>query len=337
MEFVNMFSEDDVRKIFDLLRDCVEYYDKNFYYSETRIIFLANGESFKFEIPRYNIPHMLGVDTNYLRSTGNYTSTDSYSILKEFLQKGSHNFYSKCASGYMNISSVFSEHLSQKIKVFRKNLSLNMFDSQLVCKIARDRGYFLGKDYEDANTIIVQECDLGYCVLEVKTEKGKAYAISSRLYETEEEFLDFCNEKMTGQNLTYITCMKRILDYEGSKFYNLFNPEKIKRLNLLKQYAKTLDATIDVSGDYSFCLEKYGDEYERSKNIEATNEQILYDKNKALESELLRVKSELASLRESYNDLISLRDSLMSQNEDYLECLESINQLTRKRINKSVD
>ena len=88
---VKKFELDD---LINAIKEKIEYYERFQMYDETNYLKLANGDGIRIKVPNKSVPHLLGIDTNYLISTGLYRETSSYEILKKMCDEifGENNF-----------------------------------------------------------------------------------------------------------------------------------------------------------------------------------------------------------------------------------------------------
>lgn len=239
----------------------IKYEEKKIFYKQFQI-YLADGSNFKYCIPKNSIVHLLGIDTNYLCSTGYFNSKNSYNILKQ-LCKESYRYSGMVKDGRLELEKMFSKHINEKIDNFFENIFPDIDNCEFVCKYDREkviqRGYeprnceyIIFKQNEDG---VFQELDL------VKREYGYV-PISNRAYSNIEDPVtkNEINHILNSQNISFIsTVISRNRDYgyfdNGHKVF-LDEKEKRNHLTTLMSYQKNFDCNIDILNDYSYTLKK---------------------------------------------------------------------------------
>lgn len=58
--------------LMELIANNVETYNRNSRYKDKFSLTFANGDNIKIYVPNSSVPHLLGVNTNYLMSSGLY-------------------------------------------------------------------------------------------------------------------------------------------------------------------------------------------------------------------------------------------------------------------------
>ena len=71
------------------------------------IMYLSNGDSFKIKILKNSIPHLLGIDTDYLKKTGLYKSDmGTYDAMLQFIRNAK-GAYSKYKEGIIDLNKIY--------------------------------------------------------------------------------------------------------------------------------------------------------------------------------------------------------------------------------------
>lgn len=155
--------------------------------------------------------------------------------------------YSNIINGVVDYNRLFSEHVAKKGDNFEDNVRINVKDSVLVCEYKKDRTYANNYYSFEFDYIIVKKtADGTYLMLGLKNN-GYDYApMTSQAYDS----LESLNEKLStiikNQKITFISRA----GYGNGKNFYLYDDDKIKKVNFLKDYANNFDAIVDVSGDY---------------------------------------------------------------------------------------
>lgn len=85
---------------------------------------LSNGERLKIIFTKSSVAHLLGVNTEYLKSSRTVKSNISYDILLE-LTTEAYSISRKVDSGILNYSSFISNYIDEKLEIFEENISIN--------------------------------------------------------------------------------------------------------------------------------------------------------------------------------------------------------------------
>ena len=92
-------NKSDFEKLFDDMRENVRIYENRL--SDYDVdIYLADGRKIRYCVPNFCVPHLLGVNINYLESTGLFEKQNAYPLLKEMLANGYRVYW----DGYTNRS-----------------------------------------------------------------------------------------------------------------------------------------------------------------------------------------------------------------------------------------
>lgn len=218
-------NKSDFEKLFDGMRRNVRTYE-NWISDYDVDLYLADGRKIKYCVPNFCVPHLLGVNINYLESTGLFEKQNAYSLLKEMLANG-YRVYSNIVNGVVDYNRLFSEHVAKKVDNFEDNVRINVKDSVLVCEYKKDRTY-ANNDYSfEFDYIIVKKtADGTYLMLGLKNN-GYDYApMTSQAYDS----LESLNEKLStiikNQKITFISRA----GYGNGKNFYLYDDDKIKKL-----------------------------------------------------------------------------------------------------------
>ena len=79
------FNLSELENLFEEMNEIINYFEMSQYQNRRYRIFLGNGDRINYSIPNDSIAHLLGVNTNYLISTGRFNSTNSFDLLKEMV------------------------------------------------------------------------------------------------------------------------------------------------------------------------------------------------------------------------------------------------------------
>lgn len=325
---------------------------------QSSLLFLANGDVIKYQTPKSCIAHLLGIDTNYLASTGLFTSKDSYGILKEFLNKR----YNICnpsshASVHVDVNKIFSPFMDKKLEAIEENIKMEIHNCEFVCKfdISKSYGY---NDNNDMDYLVLSKQDDKYYVLILsKLEKqGDIFYIptSNQMFDSKEEAYENLNSKLYNQEFTIINC-KSLLSkqYSQPRKYFLNTQDKVKKLENLRSWTKNLSCTPDVLNDFIYSLKALN----KNKNMSFYQSNLLVTITEKMKQgeiitneEIENLSDDLKEMVKAYNDSVcntsfkkhektyssisdeneSLKKDLVQAQNDYEKLLANFNELQAK-------
>lgn len=247
--------------LMELIANNVETYNRNSRYKDKFSLTFANGDNIKIYVPNSSVPHLLGVNTNYLMSSGLYREKSSYELLNKM-----------CEDRYINDNIIdekqlFSEHIEKKNSAFVQNLKINIFNMIFACPYDSSRSYTTGKETYKFDYILVNKPAyeekgifmLGLAANIDKVNKSKIYVpMSNQYFESIEEAEERFGLIFNNQKLTIPTMLTSTSTNNTSKFF-LHGDQKLAKARETQQIADKCFATLDVSEDYRWLLKKYYD------------------------------------------------------------------------------
>lgn len=247
--------------LMELIANNVETYNRNSRYKDKFSLTFANGDNIKIYVPNSSVPHLLGVNTNYLMSSGLYREKSSYELLNKM-----------CEDRYINDNIIdekqlFSEHIEKKNSAFIQNLKINIFNMIFACPYDSSRSYTTGKETYKFDYILVNKPAyeekgifmLGLAANIDKVNKSKIYVpMSNQYFESIEEAEERFGLIFNNQKLTIPTMLTSTSTNNTSKFF-LHGDQKLAKARETQQIADKCFATLDVSEDYRWLLKKYYD------------------------------------------------------------------------------
>ena len=327
--------------ILDNIENCLNWYFDNNMSSTRYKLFLSNSDKIEIDFGDRSLPHLLGINIDFLRSTGHYVG-GSVSILNDLLE--SPNFLlSRMKDGYIKEDQVFSKHIKKKLESFKNVCSLNVFNIEFIVKYESEKSYVTGEDKLDGDYYIAIKDKLNrdkISIVGLKRNKNGLYQPMTNMQfeEYSEEYRKFFNQVLKGQTITIAqTLGKNVIDDYGNMSQNKYfydTNQRISKIKTIKRYADEYKSVVNVSDDCIFYIDKVQNLYE--------------DKNKAIEI-VKEVTEKISSndiidaieLSKKYGDipnyLINLigthNDSLLKENTDnkntlsYTELITSLKSL----------
>lgn len=315
------YNKYELSEIFDKIDKLLQrYFDKENEYNfddeteekrrndlskKSYLMFLSNGERIKIKIPKSSIPHLLGINTEYLKSTGLYKGMNSYEIMLEFI-KNSNDAFQKHESGIINLDKILSPYLNQKLDSLVENLNINTNCCEMICKYDRGKTYGYSADFDDMSYLILQKKNEKYYVLKLAmSEDGTCFPMSNQVFNTYEECKEILSSYLIYQELTLLNNLW--VYYNNSiigKFY-ILEYERRERLEKLKKLSEDFECTPNVIADFIFSLKIRDDK--RQGNIRTSNiiEKLCdcIKNKKVFDISLTNVEQEdILKIIETYND-----------------------------------
>lgn len=252
--------------LMELIANNVETYNRNSRYKDKFSLTFANGDNIKIYVPNSSVPHLLGVNTNYLMSSGLYREKSSYELLNKMCEDR-YRLYRYINDNIIDEKQLFSEHIEKKNSAFIQNLKINIFNMIFACPYDSSRSYTTGKETYKFDYILVNKPAyeekgifmLGLAANIDKVNKSKIYVpMSNQYFESIEEAEERFGLIFNNQKLTIPTMLTSTSTNNTSKFF-LHGDQKLAKARETQQIADKCFATLDVSEDYKWILKKYYD------------------------------------------------------------------------------
>lgn len=252
--------------LMELIANNVETYNRNSRYKDKFSLTFANGDNIKIYVPNSSVPHLLGVNTNYLMSSGLYREKSSYELLNKMCEDR-YRLYRYINDNIIDEKQLFSEHIEKKNSAFVQNLKINIFNMIFACPYDSSRSYTTGKETYKFDYILVNKPAyeekgifmLGLAANIDKVNKSKIYVpMSNQYFESIEEAEERFGLIFNNQKLTIPTMLTSTSTNNASKFF-LHGDQKLAKARETQQIADKCFATLDVSEDYRWLLKKYYD------------------------------------------------------------------------------
>ena len=233
------------------------------------VMYLSNGDSFRVKILKNSIPHLLGINTDYLKKTGLYKGdTNSYDVMLQFIRnhKGA---YKKHKDGIIDLNQVISPYVEEKLDSVYNNLIITTNNCNMVCKYDVRKTFGYGIESDKMSYLILQQKKDKYYVLKLgkSGEEGLFYPMSNQVYDTYDEFCEKFSVALFNQEITLLNGVK--FSTGGYTYDNSFNIQPYERkpkLMQLKKLAIDLNCTPNVLHDYVYSLGVMNDK--RNSNLE---------------------------------------------------------------------
>ena len=240
----------ELESLFSKIQDIIDRVE------QTRVgkrqeLYLSSGDKLIYSLYKENIPHLLGINIDYLKSTGHFSGNNTYDIFKDFI---SNAYRVNCLlrDGFLNYDQIFSEFTFKKIDNFINNINLNIFDTEFICKYDSTKTYSLTDKNQKFDYIIVKKNkdSESYSML-CLVKNDYIYVPMSNMYFEDYESLSIkLKELIPNQEVTIFSGMKRDMD----NYYKLPMDVKITKLTNLQKYKNEFSCIIDTNADFKYLL-----------------------------------------------------------------------------------
>lgn len=228
-------------ELIDKIENCLNWFKNKEIDFNRYKMYLSNGEMIEIDYDLNCLPHLLGININFLRSTGLYKGS-SIEILQSIIDNPNH-LYNQFTNGHMRKTNVFSDYIDQKLNNFQNICNINIFDIEFIVKYQSDKNYASGNQKLDGEYYIAYKKDNAISIIGLKQNDNGLYSPITNLEydEYSEEYHKFLSQLLTNQSLTSVKLLqKNFLNTDGTIarqkfFYN--NKEKLTKLKTLNRYA----------------------------------------------------------------------------------------------------
>lgn len=345
------YSKYKLSELFDKIDKLLQSYfgkedDYNFYEKDnfehktdlskkSYLMFLSNGDRIRVKIPKTSIPHLLGINTEYLKSTGLYKGMNSYEIMLDFI-KNPNEAFQKHESGIINLDKILSPYINKKLDSLTENLNINTNCCEMICKYDRGKTYGYSADFDDMSYLILQKKNEKYYVLKLAmSEDGTCFPMSNQVFNSYEECKENLSSYLIYQELTLLSNL--LVYYNNSTVgkFPILEWDRKQKLEKLKKLSEDFECTPNIIADFIYSLKIRDDK--RQGNIRTSNIiEILCDciKNKKVfDISLTNIDQEdILKIIETYND--SLFSEITASTDNSYSDLQNENISLKKEIER---
>lgn len=345
------YTNRELSELFDKIDTLLQRYfgkedDYNFYEKDEEerktdlskksyLVFLSNGERIKIKIPKSSIPHLLGINTEYLKNTGLYRNMNSYEVMLDFI-KSSNEALKKHESGIINLDNVLSPYINEKIDALIENLNINTNYCEMVCKYDKGKTFGYSSDFDDMSYLILQKKNEKYYVLKLaEAQDGTYFPMSNQIFNSYAECQEALSSYLIYQELTLLNNLFIYYNNSTTGKFSILEWDRKQKLENLMKLSNDFGCTPNVIADFIYSL-KIRDN-KRQGNIRTSNIiEILCDciKNKKVfDISLTNVDQEdILKIIETYND--SLFSEITASTDNSYSDLQNENISLKKEIER---
>lgn len=330
------FNLGKLEEIFYNIQDIIEYFEQIKCDKNKNIIFLGNGERLNLQIPKECIAHLLGINTNYLTSLGYFKNTNSYYLLKE-LSENAYTINNMHNKGIIDYDKLFSPFVEEKIKSFKDNIKINIFETELVVKYNIERTYGVTERQEKCDYIIVKKSNNNWNVLQlIKNTYSSSFdyfiPMSNQVFEDYGEMIEYLKPVVKNQEITLLSGVLLKNDY-SQKNYTLTVDNFITKIKNIQKYKEIFDCSIDVNNIFEFSLnetKKHTSIIWETKNL-ITQIVEYINKGKIIDIDVPK-DSDLTTLIDAFNNFIYSKNSSNTEELSYTILKAELDELRKKTI-----
>ena len=300
------FNLGDLERLFDDIKEIINFIEISQYQNRRHRIFLGNGDRLNFSIPNDTISHLLGINTNYLISTGRFNSTNSFEVLKEMCENP-YRINQLYNDGIIKYENLFSPFIINKLEGFRENIKINIEETEMVCKYNSSRTFISEENTQKYDYIIIKKYQDGKIgILGLVNKESYYVPMSNQLFASFEEAKETLDSYIKNQEVSIITGVNVFnTETDFDKTYYLSLNNKINKIKNIKECKKIFNCSLDLSGDYEYTISRLvqnrTDYYEDNDLIDIIVNSI--KEGKLIDTNVFR-DTNLSKIIETFNDYL---------------------------------
>lgn len=355
-------NKSEFDELIDKINECIKWHDKKNFGDKVYNLLLDNGEELRIVFSNSSVAHLLGVDTEYLKTTGLFKG-NSYDILN-LICNDSYRLYNMVRGGYLNFDNFISDFALEKVNGFKNICGIDLYNIEFICKYSKDNSYITGYQQLEGDYYIAYKTENGLFIIGLKKSGDYYYPMTNRFIDlNNEESRKFLNILLSNQIITMATYSYLYFKNTRSKsdkIYVDYN-KKANVIRQLKYYGNNYDAIVYVSTGYSYIIEKLLQKFDSNSNIYPILNKIFEYIRKRIKINIYKIEKEFGKLPEDmlsiincYNDslnsdissaldehtkaVMSERDKLKTENRRHIEELEKLKEelLMMKSLNEQL-
>lgn len=313
------------------INENINWYERKNFDDKVYNLTLDNGEKLKIIFSHNTIAHLLGIDTEYLKTTGQFPK-DSYDILK-MVCNDSYRLYNMVGQGHLTYDSFISDYTDEKLEGFQNICGVDLDNIDFICKYSKEYSYVTGHPQLEADYYIGYKTNNGLFVIGLKKNGSYYYPMTNRyLNNDDKETAKFLQQMLENQKITMPTMSSIYFKETNSYSRTLFLKynRKATKIRILNNYAKNYGATIDVSNGYSHAIEKLLQQFDAKDVLFPALEQIFKKVTKRvrinvtdIELEFGELPEEILRLIDDYNE--SLNTDISAAVDEHTKMVEDEN------------
>lgn len=199
-------NKSEFENLVEKIKTCLDWYRKRNFDDKVYKLYLANGERINVIFPKQTIAHLLGIKTEYLKSTKLLKGKSSYEILEEICADP----YKICklvSEGHLTYSSFISPYADDKVDNFMNNCGINDINSiEFICSYIKEYSFITGKQQLEGDYYICYRKTDGLLILGLKKEGRYYQPMTNRIIDlNDKESKEFLGQLLTNQHITALS------------------------------------------------------------------------------------------------------------------------------------
>ena len=178
-------NKSDYDLLIEKIAENVDWYEKRNFDDRVYNLTLDNGERLKICFTHNTIAHLLGIKTEYLKSTGQFPK-DSYDILK-LVFKDSYRLYNMICQGHLTYDSFVSDYAYEKLEGFQSICGVDLYNMEFACKYSKEYSYVTGHPQLEADYYIGYKSNNGLYIIGLKKNGNYYYPMTNRYIDYSDE------------------------------------------------------------------------------------------------------------------------------------------------------
>ena len=306
--------------LIDKIENCLNWFKrKDIDYNRYKM-YLSNGEMIEIDYNLNCLPHLLGIDTNFLRSTGLFKGK-AIDILESIIDD-SNFLYNQFKNGHISQNQVFSKYIDKKSNNFYNICEINIFDIEFIAKYESSNSYISGNQKLDGDYYIAYKKDDLISIMGLKLNDNRLYQPITNLEfdKYSEEYDKFLKQLLPHQSLTCVRILnKNSINPDGTierkKFY--YNTkDKITKIKKLDRYAENYNCHVTTNTDNIFYITKVDNLYDEKNKLFEILSIITEAINSKSFIDAIKLETKYENLGESLLNLISAHNNSLSKSSD---------------------
>ena len=319
-------------ELIEKINGCIEFYEKNKFSEKIYNLMLDNGEKIRICFDNNTVAHLLGIDTEYLKTT-NLFKGKSYEILKKVCND-SYRLYTMIKDGHLIYGNFISDFAFEKVENFEQICGIDLDNIEFVCQYKKENSYITGHNQLEGDYYIAYKNDDRLIIIGLKKKGEYYYPMTNRVLDLNDEksksFLDTLLKNQSITMPTYYNYNHRNLEGHNvtqnrSNVYLDYNKKATIIKNLL-EIGEEYECSVDVSVGYGFIIDKLISKFDSNKKtssgfqiaFQIAFEYILQGKKiniKKVKNNCGDLPEEIIGYMESYNQTINTKASKEGTNE----------------------
>jgi len=320
----------DIEKLFEEIKECINFYEKTFIKNKLFTLFLGNGEQVKYIITPDNLPHLLGINLEYIKTTYFSSKNSSYDLMIELLDSP-YKLHKLFCENILKPEQVFSKNIKQKLEGFKDNFKYDvkevLEDTDFVCKFESENSWEITDKKQKYDYIIVKTLPNNkIALLGLIRNNFQCYAMSNQLFDSLEDAYSTLKELLTNQKITLLTGFKAYNKMTDSNFnFTLTINQKSEKIDIIKNYKNNFNFTIDITSEYEYTIQKMLEsKYERRENYSIGGEIVECIVNRQIIPRENFEGSTLLNIIDAWNDHICMNASLENNGTSYTKVVKDL-------------